>query len=38
MKTLQTAQKTCLGNLEVQTGILLLGIGLACAGISMFEK
>lgn len=27
-----------LGSLEPQTAIYLLGIGLACAGISMMEK
>ena len=29
---------SCLGALEVQTAIALLGIGLACAGISLLEK
>ena len=29
---------SCLGSLEVQTAVTLLGIGLACAGISMLEK
>lgn len=29
---------SCLGSLETQTAIVLLGIGLACAGISMLEK
>lgn len=29
---------SCLGALEAQTAVLLLGIGLACAGISMLEK
>ena len=29
---------SCMGQLEVQTAITLLGIGLASAGISMLEK
>ena len=29
---------SCMGSLEVQTAIALLGIGLACAGISLLEK
>ena len=29
---------SCLGSLETQTAVTLLGIGLACAGISMLEK
>lgn len=29
---------SCLGNLEAQTASTMLGIGLACAGISMLEK
>ncbi len=29
---------SCLDILEAQTAITLLGIGLACAGISMLEK
>lgn len=29
---------SCLDMLEAQTAITLLGIGLACAGISMLEK
>lgn len=29
---------SCLGSLEPQTAVTLLGIGLACAGISMLEK
>ena len=29
---------SCLGSLEPQTGVTLLGIGLACAGIAMLEQ
>lgn len=29
---------SCLGSLEAQTSVTLLGIGLACAGIAMLEK
>lgn len=29
---------SCLGKLEVQSAVTMLGIGLACAGISMMEK
>ena len=29
---------SCLGTLEVQTAVSLLGIGLACAGIALLEK
>lgn len=29
---------SCLGSLEVQTAITLLGIGLACAGVALLEK
>ena len=29
---------SCLGSLEPQTGVTLLGIGLACAGAAMREK
>ena len=29
---------SCMGQLEVQTAITMLGIGLASAGISMLEK
>lgn len=29
---------SCLDMMEAQTAITLLGIGLACAGISMLEK
>ena len=29
---------SCLGALEVQTAVTLLGIGLACAGAAMLEK
>lgn len=29
---------SCLDILEAQTAVTLLGIGLACAGISMLEK
>lgn len=29
---------SCLGKLELQTAVTLLGIGLACAGIAMLEK
>ena len=28
----------CLGSLETQTAVTLLGIGLACAGAAMLEK
>ena len=29
---------SCMGSLEVQTAVTLLGIGLACAGVAMLEK
>ncbi|MGM9588669.1 MAG: hypothetical protein ACI3V0_00640 [Faecousia sp.] len=29
---------SCLGSLETQTAVTLLGIGLACAGIALLEK
>lgn len=29
---------SCLGSLEPQNAVTLLGIGLACAGISMLEE
>ena len=29
---------SCLGSLEAQTAVTLLGIGLACAGAAMQEK
>lgn len=29
---------SCMGMLETQTAVTLLGIGLACAGIVMLEK
>lgn len=29
---------SCLGSLEMQTAVTLLGIGLACAGIAMLQK
>ena len=29
---------SCMGNLEPQTAVTLLGIGLACAGTAMLEK
>lgn len=29
---------SCMGKLETQTAVVLLGIGLASAGISMLEK
>ena len=29
---------SCLGSLEVQTAVTLLGIGLACAGAAMLAK
>lgn len=29
---------SCLGQLEVQTATIMLGIGLTCAGISMLEE
>ena len=29
---------SCLGSLEPQTGVTLLGIGLACAGAAMLSK
>lgn len=28
----------CMGSLEAQTAVILLGIGLACAGAVMLEK
>ena len=29
---------SCLGSLEAQTSVILLGIGLACAGAAMLAK
>ena len=29
---------SCLGSLETQTAVTLLGIGLACAGVFLLEK
>ena len=29
---------SCLGNLETQTAVTLLGIGLACAGVALLAK
>lgn len=29
---------SCLGRLEAQTAVTLLGLGLACAGAAMLEK
>ena len=29
---------SCLGSLEVQTVVTLLGIGLACAGVALLSK
>lgn len=29
---------SCIGNLETNTAVILLGIGLACAGISMLQE
>ena len=29
---------SCLGALEVQTAVTLLGIGLACAGVALLER
>ena len=29
---------SCLGAVEVQTAVTLLGIGLACAGVALLEK
>ena len=29
---------SCLGSLEPQTSVTLLGIGLACAGVALLEK
>ena len=29
---------SCLGVLEVQTAVTLLGIGLACAGVALLEQ
>ncbi|MGN0250017.1 MAG: hypothetical protein ACI4EH_01460 [Oliverpabstia sp.] len=29
---------SCLGSLEPQTAVTLLGIGLSCAGVAMLEK
>ena len=29
---------SCMGSLEAQTAVTLLGIGLACAGAAMLEK
>lgn len=30
--------RSCMGSLEVQTAVTLLGIGLACAGAAMLAK
>lgn len=32
------AALSCLGGLEVQTAVLLLGIGVACAGAAMLAR
>ncbi|MGN1344560.1 MAG: hypothetical protein ACI4U3_08265 [Traorella sp.] len=43
-KALAVAMGVCvvvlsrLGNLQVESAITLLGIGLACAGLALFEK
>ena len=29
---------SCLGSLEAQTAVTLLGIGLACTGVALLEK
>ena len=29
---------SCMGSLDAQTAVTLLGIGLACAGVAMLEK
>ena len=29
---------SCMGSLDAQTSVILLGIGLACAGTAMLEK
>ena len=29
---------SCMGSLEPQTAVTLLGIGLACAGVALLEK
>lgn len=29
---------SCLGSLDMQTAVTLLGIGLACAGVALLEK
>ena len=29
---------SCMGSLETETAVILLGIGLACAGAAMLEK
>ena len=29
---------SCMGSLDAQTSVILLGIGLACAGAAMLEK
>lgn len=29
---------SCLGSLDTQTAVTLLGIGLACAGVALLEK
>ena len=29
---------SCLGNLEAQSAVTMLGIGLSCAGIALLEK
>lgn len=29
---------SCLGSLETQTDVTLLGVGLACAGVALLEK
>ena len=31
-------KEICIGNLETNTAVILLGIGLACAGISMLQE
>ena len=29
---------SCMGSLDAQTAVTLLGIGLACAGVALLEK
>lgn len=29
---------SCLGSLETQTAVTLLGVGLACAGVALLDK